>query len=37
MGTAEYDMYRNLGWTAEETWQFMIGVAETNDGIEEDE
>lgn len=32
-----YDVYRNLGWTAEETWQFLIGATETDDGISEEE
>ena len=37
MNPETYDMYRKLGWTAEETWQFLIGVTETDDGVEETE
>lgn len=37
MNPETYDIYRKLGWTAEETWQFLIGATETDDGVEETE
>lgn len=37
MNPNEYDAYRKLGWTAEETWQFLIGATETDDGVEEED
>ena len=37
MNPSEYDMYRNLGWTAEETWQFLSETSATNDGVIDDE
>lgn len=37
MNTNEYDMYRKLGWTPEEVWNFLIGATETDDGVDEEE
>lgn len=36
MGVDTYDMYRNLGWTPEEIWNFATESECCDDEVEED-
>ena len=37
MDNRTYDMYRNLGWTPEEIWEFATEMEHTDDGITEED
>lgn len=37
MGTDVYDMYRRLGWTPNEIWNFASETEHCDDGIDIDE
>lgn len=37
MENTTYEMYKNLGWTPQEIWEFASETEHCNDGVEEDE
>lgn len=37
MDTKTYDMYRNLGWTVEEIWQYASEMEHYEEGVDDNE